>query len=809
MEELDFRIIPVEIQEEMKRSYIDYAMSVIVSRALPDVRDGLKPVHRRILYAMNEIGLTPDKPYRKSATVVGHVLAKYHPHGDAAVYESLVRMAQDFSMRHPLVDGHGNFGSIDGDPPAAMRYTEARMSRIAVEMLRDIEKETVDFMPNFDESAKEPKVLPSRFPNLLVNGSQGIAVGMATNIPPHNLAEVVDAIVYMLDHPDATLDDIMKIIKGPDFPTGGFIIGKKGIKEAYSTGKGKIVVRAKTTIEQTSKGRQRIVVTELPYMVNKARLIEKIAELVRDKKIEGISDIRDETDKEGLRIVIEIKKDADANVVLKQLYKNTQLQDTFGIIMLALVDNQPKVLTLLDMLNYYIEHQKDVIVRRTKYDLKKAEERAHILEGLKKALDHIDEIISIIRSSRTVNEAKERLIERFEFTEVQAQAILDMRLQRLTGLERQKIEEELAELLKMIEYYKNVLANEAMVKEIIKKEILEIKEKYKDERRTKIIQDEQEDFEEEELIQEQDTVITLTHFGYIKRLPLDTYKSQKRGGKGITGISTREEDFVEEVFVTTTHHYILFFTDKGKVYKLRAYEVPEASRQAKGTAIVNLIQIGKDEKITACMTVKDFKEGFLMMCTKNGTIKKVLLSEFENTTKAGKKAITLSEDDCLIDVKLTSGNDEIVLVSSGGYCVVFNENDVRVMGRSAQGVKGMTLEDGDFVVGMEKVSDGKYLLCVTENGFGKRSDIEEYRKTKRGAKGVLTYKVTEKTGRIVDIKMVNDNDEIMLCSTDGVFIRLEIDQVPIQGRSTQGVKLMRIDGDSIKVSSIARVREEE
>ncbi|WAM33871.1 DNA gyrase subunit A [Caldicellulosiruptor morganii] len=807
MEELDFRIIPVEIQEEMKRSYIDYAMSVIVSRALPDVRDGLKPVHRRILYAMNEIGLTPDKPYRKSATVVGHVLAKYHPHGDAAVYESLVRMAQEFSMRHPLVDGHGNFGSVDGDPPAAMRYTEARMSKIAVEMLRDIEKETVEFMPNFDESAKEPKVLPSRFPNLLVNGSQGIAVGMATNIPPHNLAEVIDAIVYMLDHENATLDDIMKIIKGPDFPTGGYIIGKKGIRDAYSTGKGKIVVRAKAEIEHTSKGRQRIVVTELPYMVNKARLIEKIAELVQEKKIEGISDIRDESDKEGLRIVIEVKKDADANVVLKQLYKNTQLQDTFGIIMLALVDNQPKVLTLLDMLSFYIEHQKEIIIRRTRYDLKKAEERAHILEGLKKALDHIDEIISIIRSSRTVNEAKERLIERFSFTDIQAQAILDMRLQRLTGLERQKIEEELAELLRMIEYYKNVLASEAMVKEIIKKEILEIKEKYRDERRTKIIQEEHEDFDEEELIQEQDTVITLTHFGYIKRLPLDTYRSQKRGGKGITGISTREEDFVEEVFVTTTHNYILFFTDKGKVYRLRAYEVPEASRQAKGMAIVNLIQIEKDEKITACMTVKDFKEGFLMMCTKNGTIKKVLLSEFENTTRAGKKAITLADDDCLIDVKLTSGNDEMVLVSSSGYCVVFNENDVRVMGRSAKGIKGMTLEDGDFIVGMEKASDGKYLLCVTENGFGKRSDIEEYRRTRRGAKGVLTYKVTDKTGRIVDIKMVDDQDEIMLCSSSGIFIRLEVSQVPVQGRSTQGVKLMRIDGDNIRVSSIARIKD--
>uniref|UniRef100_A0A7C5V0I9 DNA gyrase subunit A n=1 Tax=Caldicellulosiruptor owensensis TaxID=55205 RepID=A0A7C5V0I9_9FIRM len=809
MEELDFRIIPVEIQEEMKKSYIDYAMSVIVSRALPDVRDGLKPVHRRILYAMNEIGLTPDKPYRKSATVVGHVLAKYHPHGDAAVYESLVRMAQDFSMRHPLVDGHGNFGSVDGDPPAAMRYTEARMSKIALEMLRDIEKETVDFMPNFDESAKEPKVLPSRFPNLLVNGSQGIAVGMATNIPPHNLAEVIDAIVYILDNENATLDDIMKIIKGPDFPTGGYIIGKKGIKDAYATGKGKIIVRAKTSIEQTSKGRQRIIVTELPYMVNKARLIEKIAELVHEKKIDGISDIRDESDKEGLRIVIEIKKDADANVVLKQLYKNTQLQDSFGIIMLALVDNQPKVLTLMDMLNLYIEHQKEIIVRRTRYDLKKAEERAHILEGLKKALDHIDEIISIIRSSKTVNEAKDRLIQRFKFTDIQAQAILDMRLQRLTGLERQKIEEELAELIKMIEYYKNVLASEAMVKEIIKKEILEIKEKYKDERRTKIIQDEHEDFEEEELIQEQETVITLTHFGYIKRLPLDTYKSQKRGGRGITGISTREDDFVEDVFVTTTHHYILFFTDKGRVFRLRAYEVPEGSRQAKGTAIVNLIQIGKDEKITATMAVKDFKEGYLMMCTKNGTIKKVLLSEFENTTKAGKKAITLADDDSLVDVKLTSGNDEIVLVSSNGYCVVFNENDVRVMGRLAQGVKGMTLEEDDFIVGMEKASDGKYLLCVTENGFGKRSEIEEYRKTKRGAKGVLTYRVTDKTGKIVDIKMVNDEDEIMICSTEGIFIRLEMSQVPVQGRNTQGVKLMRIDGEDIKVSSIARIKAEE
>jgi len=806
MDELEQRIIPVEIQEEMKKSYIDYAMSVIVSRALPDVRDGLKPVHRRILYAMNEIGLTPDKQYRKSATVVGHVLAKYHPHGDAAVYESLVRLAQDFSMRYPLVDGHGNFGSIDGDPPAAMRYTEAKMAKIAEEMLRDIEKETVDYMPNFDESAKEPKVLPSRFPNLLVNGSQGIAVGMATNIPPHNLAEIIDAVCFLLDNPNAELEDILNIVKGPDFPTGGYILGKQGIKDAYKTGRGKIIVRAKANIEEYGHGKHRIVVTEIPYMVNKARLIEKIAELVREKKIEGISDLRDESDKEGLRIVIEIKRDANANVVLKQLYKNTQMQDTFGIILLALVDNQPKVLSLLDMINYYILHQKEVITRRTQYDLKKAEERAHILEGLKKALDFIDEVINIIRSSKTVNEAKERLIKRFSFTDVQAQAILDMRLQRLTGLERQKIEEELSELIKMIEYYKSVLASEAMIKEIIKKEILEIKNKYMDERRTKILVNVKEDFEEEELIQEQENVITLTHYGYIKRLPLDTYKSQRRGGRGITGISTREEDFVEEVFVTTTHHYILFFTDKGKVYKIKAYEVPETGRQAKGTAIINLIPVEKDEKITACITVKEFENGFLFMCTKKGTIKKTLLKEFENITKAGKKAINLEDEDVLIDVKLTNGNDDIVIVSREGNCVIFNEQDVRPMSRVASGVIGIRLEDGDYVVGMEKQSDGKELLCVTENGYGKRTPIEEYRKTKRGTKGVTTYKITEKTGKIVDIKMVNEDDEIMVVSTDGVFIRLKIDEIPSTGRITQGVKLMKFD-DGANVTSIARIKE--
>ncbi|MEZ0537075.1 DNA gyrase subunit A [Caldicellulosiruptoraceae bacterium PP1] len=808
MEELEQRIVPVEIQDEMKKSYIDYAMSVIVARALPDVRDGLKPVHRRILFSMNEIGLTPDKQYKKSATVVGNVLAKYHPHGDAAVYESLVRMAQDFSMRYPLVDGHGNFGSIDGDPPAAMRYTEAKMAKIASELLRDIEKETVDYMPNFDESAKEPKVLPSRFPNLLVNGSQGIAVGMATNIPPHNLGEIIDAVCLLLDNENATLDDILKIVKGPDFPTGGYILGKQGIKEAYSKGRGKIIIRSKAVIEEYGHGKERIVVTEIPYMVNKSRLIEKIAELVRDKKIEGISDIRDESDKDGLRIVIEIKRDANANVILKQLYKNTQMQETFGIILLALVDYQPKILTLLDMLKYYIQHQKEIIIRRTQYDLRKAEERAHILEGLKKALDHIDEIISIIRSSKTVQEAKARLIDRFSFSEVQAQAILDMRLQRLTGLERQKIEEELAELIKMIEYYKNILSSETLVKEIIKKEILEIKQKYNDERRTKILVDAQEDFDEEELIQEEENVITLTHFGYIKRLPLDTYKNQKRGGRGVTGISTREEDFVEEILVTTTHHFVLFFTDSGKVYKLKTYEVPETGRQAKGTAIINIIPISKDEKITACISVRDFEQGYLMMCTKKGTIKKVVLKEFENTTKAGKKAITLDEDDVLIDVKYTTGNSEIVLVSSFGNCVVFNEQDVRAMGRTASGVKGMTLEDGDFIVGMERADEGKYLLCVTQNGYGKRTDLSEYRKTKRGAKGVITYKVNDKTGNIADIKMVGDNDDIMLVSTDGTFIRINISEIPVQGRQTQGVKLMKINED-VNLSSIARIKDEE
>ncbi|MBZ4646134.1 MAG: gyrase subunit [Petroclostridium sp.] len=801
------KIIPVDIESEMKKSYIDYAMSVIVGRALPDVRDGLKPVHRRILYAMNELGFTPDKPHRKSATTVGEVLGKYHPHGDAAVYDSMVRMAQDFSLRYPLIDGHGNFGSIDGDPAAAMRYTEARMSKLAVEMLSDIEKETVDFVPNYDERLKEPSVLPSRFPNLLVNGSSGIAVGMATNIPPHNLTEVINGIVAIIDDPDITIEELMQHIKGPDFPTAGIIMGRQGIKEAYMTGKGRIVTRAKATIEQMNNNKQRIIVTEIPYQVNKARLIEKIAELVRDKKVEGISDLRDESDREGMRIVIELKRDANGNIILNQLYKYTQMQETFSVIMLALVDNEPKILNLRQVLDHYIDFQKQVVVRRTKYDLDKAEARAHILEGLRIALDHIDAIISIIRNSQTTAIAKERLMGEFNLSDAQSQAILDMRLSRLTGLEREKIEEEYRELLETIKYLRDVLANESMVLGIIKEELLVIKEKFGDERRTAIsIVDDEIDIED--LIEEEENVITLTHFGYIKRLPANTYKSQKRGGKGIVGLSTREEDFVETLFIASTHHHILFFTDKGKMYRLKAYEIPEAGRQAKGTAIVNLLEIEPGEKVTAVIPVKEFREGqYLLMVTKHGVVKKTDLMEYDTARKSGLAAITLRDEDELIRVKLTDGNQQVILGTRYGQAIRFSEEDVRPMGRTAQGVKAIELNEGDYVVGMSLIRENADLLVVTENGFGKKTSLDEYRIQSRGGKGILTYKITEKTGNIAGIKVVTDKDDVMLITSDGTIIRLQVKEISRMGRSTQGVTLMRME-ENVKVVGVARIEEE-
>ncbi|WHH57242.1 DNA gyrase subunit A [Petroclostridium sp. X23] len=801
------KIIPVDIQAEMKKSYIDYAMSVIVGRALPDVRDGLKPVHRRILYTMYEAGFTPDKPHRKCATTVGDVLGKYHPHGDAAVYDSLVRMAQDFSLRYPLIDGHGNFGSVDGDPAAAYRYTEARMSKLAMEMLTDIEKETVDFVPNYDDRLKEPSVLPSKFPNLLVNGSSGIAVGMATNIPPHNLTEVINGVVALIDDPNMTIEDLLAYIKGPDFPTAGIIMGRQGIKDAYMTGRGRVIVRSKADIEQVSSNKQRIIVTEIPYQVNKARLIEKIAELVRDKRIEGISDLRDESDRDGMRIVIELKRDANANVVLNQLYKYTQMQDTFSINMLALVDNEPKVLNLREILDHYINFQKQVIVRRTKYDLNKAEARAHILEGLRIALDHIDEIINIIRGSRTTAMAKERLMEEFSLSDVQSQAILDMRLARLTGLERDKIEEEYKQLLETIKYLKDILASESMVLGIIKEELLVIKEKFGDERRSAITIAEDE-INIEDLIEEEDNVITLTHFGYIKRLPVHTYKSQRRGGKGIIGLSTREEDFVETLFVTSTHHHILFFTDKGKMYRLKTYEIPEAGRQAKGTAIVNLLEVQPDEKVTAVIPVKEFKEGqYLLMTTRNGVIKKTDLMEYDTARKSGLAAITLREDDELIRVKLTDGNQQVILGTRHGQSIRFNESDVRPMGRTAQGVKAIELNEEDYVVGMSLIRENADLLVVTENGFGKRTDLEEYRMQSRGGKGIFTYRLTEKTGCVAGIKVVGDTDDIILITSDGTIIRLSTKDISKMGRTTQGVTLIRMEQD-VKVVAIARIEEE-
>jgi len=807
------RIIPVDIELEMKKSFIDYAMSVIVDRALPDVRDGLKPVHRRILYSMYSQGFTSDKPYRKCATTVGDVLGKFHPHGDAAVYESLVRMAQDFSLRYPLIDGHGNFGSRDGDPPAAMRYTEARLARISNEMLADINKDTVDFKPNFDEHEMEPVVLPSRFPNLLVNGSSGIAVGMATNIPPHNLTEVINGIIAMIDNPRITLDELTKIIKGPDFPTAGTIIGKQGIKDAFRTGKGRIIVRAKAEIETQGNGRQRIIVKDLPYQVNKARLIEKIAELVKDKKIEGISDINDESDRtEAVRIVISLKRDANAGVVLNHLYRNTQMQDTFSVNMLALVQTdegkfEPKVINLQQALEYYIKHQKDVVTRRTRFDLEKAEARAHILEGLRIAIDNLDEVINLIRNSRTEAIAKQRLMDRFGFSDRQAQAIVDMRLGRLTGLERDKLETEYREVCEKIEYYKSILADEAILLNVIKEELIAIRDKYGDERRTEITADE-DDIEDEDLIPVEENVITLTHFGYIKRLPTDTYKSQKRGGKGITALSTREEDFVEKLFVTSTHDYILFFTNKGKVYRLKAYQIPEAGRQAKGTAIVNLLELDGDEKITAVIPIAEYKEGlYLIMATKYGLVKKTDLMEYDNIRRGGLAAVTLRENDELIDVRLTDGEKDIILVTRNGMSIRFRESDVRPMGRVSQGVKGITLDEDDYVVGMGTSKEDATILVVTENGFGKRTELEEYKIQSRGGKGILTYRVTEKTGKVAGIKLVHETDEIMLISSDGTIIRLAVSEISILGRATQGVTLMRTSSGN-RVVSIARLDKE-
>ena len=806
MEFQEGKIIERNIETEMKTSYIDYAMSVIVSRALPDVRDGLKPVHRRILYSMHEDGITSDKPYRKCANTVGSVLGRYHPHGDSSVYDAMVRMAQDFSLRYTLVDGHGNFGSIDGDPAAAMRYTEARMSKVAELMLTDIEKNTVSFMPNYDDRLQEPTVLPTRIPTLLINGSSGIAVGMATNIPPHNLTEIINAIIRKIDliqeESDISDEELLTIVKGPDFPTGGLIIGKEGIRQAYTTGRGKITMRAEAEIEEMSGNKQRIIVTSLPYQVNKAKLIENIAGLARDKRIEGISDLRDESDREEkVRIVIELKRDANAQVVLNQLYKNTQMQDTFGAIMLALVNGEPKILTLKQCLEHYIEHRKDVIIRRTKFELDKALARAHILEGLRIAIDNIDEVIAIIRSS--YDDAKERLMKRFELSEIQAQAILDMKLRTLSGLQREKIEEEYKQLMQLIERLRAILNSEKLVYDVIKEELQEVKQKFGDERLTKIVPAEG-DLEVEDLIKEEQTVVALTHFGYIKRMPIDTYKSQKRGGKGITGISTREEDFVKQIFTASTHYTILFFSNKGKLYRLKGYEIPEAGRTARGTAIVNLLRLDNGEKISAVIPISNFADGkYLLMGTKNGLIKKTQLKEYDSARKSGLLAITLRENDELIDVRLTDGEDNVVLVTSKGMSITFDEKDVRPVGRSAQGVIGMKVDDDDCVIGMESIVGGKNatLLAITENGFGKRTELEEYRVQNRGGRGVITYKVTPKTGNIVGIRIANGDEDVMLITDKGTIIRLKVEEVSILGRSTQGVTLMRTN-DGGKVVSI-------
>ena len=808
MDKKEETIIKRNIENEMRTAYIDYAMSVIVARALPDVRDGMKPVHRRILYTMHEDGITPDKPYRKCATTVGDVLGRYHPHGDASVYDALGRMAQTFSLRYPMVDGHGNFGSIDGDPPAAYRYTEARMSKISQLMLADIEKNTVDFMPNFDDRLQEPTVLPAKIPALLLNGSSGIAVGMATNIPPHNLTELINGIVKIIDEDEVTDDELMQVIKGPDFPTGATILGREEIRKAYTTGRGKITLRGETEIEEMSGGKRRIIVSSLPYQVNKAKLIEHIAELVKEKRIEGISAIRDESDREhDVRIVIELKRDANPQVVLNLLYKNTQIQDTFGIIMLALVDGEPKILTLRQCLDHYIEHRRVVVLRRTKFELDKAEARAHILEGLRIAIDNIDEVIKIIRTS--YDDAKEKLMERFGLSEIQAQAILDMRLRTLQGLQREKIEEEYNELMKLIAYLKEVLSSETLVYKIIKDELLEIKEKFGDERKTKIVAAEGE-FEVEDLIEEEQTVIALTHFGYIKRMPIDTYKSQKRGGKGITGIATREEDFVKEIFTASTHDTILFFSNKGKMYKLRGYEIPEAGRTAKGTAIVNLLKLDGDEKVSTIIPIQNFAEGkYLLFATRNGMIKKTALTEYISGRTTGLLSITLKDDDEVIDVRLTDGEDNVVLVTGKGIAITFTEKDVRPIGRVSQGVIGIKLDKDDYVIGMESIieNSNKTLLAITENGFGKRTELDEYRVQSRAGRGVITYKVTPKTGEIVGVRIVDDKDDVMLITDTGTIIRIHASEISVLGRSTQGVTLMRTNEG--KVVSIEKISEQE
>lgn len=806
------KIIPIEISQEMKKSYIDYSMSVIVGRALPDVRDGLKPVHRRILYSMIEQGITPDKPYRKSARIVGDVLGKYHPHDDSSVYMAMVKMAQDFATRGLLVDGQGNFGNVDGDSPAAMRYTEARMSRLATELLRDIDKETVDFGPNFDESLQEPLVLPARYPNLLVNGSNGIAVGMATSIPPHNLGEVIDATVHYIDNRDCTTEDLMEHIAGPDFPTGAMIIGTEGIKEAYRTGRGKVRVRARAEIEELPKGKQQIVITEIPFQVNKSRLVERIADLVRDKKVEGISDLRDETNRHGIRVVIELKRDVNANIILNNLYKHSQLEETFSIINLAIVDKTPKVLNLKQYLESYVDHQKDVITRRTQFELKKAQARAHILEGLKIALDNIDRVISIIRGSENGQIAKEKLIEEFALSDIQAQAILDMRLQRLTGLERDKIDNEYKELMERITYLESILADENKLFGVIKDEMLAIKDKYADPRRTEIKPAEGE-IALKDLYEEEEIAITLTHLGYIKRLPADTYKSQKRGGRGISALTTREEDFVTDLISTTTHSLMLFFTNRGRVYKLNAYEVPEGKRTSKGTAIVNLLQLNPGEKIARTISFNtDSKENedlkYLLFATKSGIVKKTPISDFKNINKSGLIAINLKDGDELIGVNRTNGEEDIILVTENGMSIRFNENDVRSMGRTATGVKGITLSKGDHVVSMDLISNGADLLVVSEKGFGKRTETEEYRPQIRAGKGIKTYNINSKTGKLVGATLVDEDDEMMMINSNGVLIRIRVNEISIFGRVTSGVKLMKTD-EEVEVVSIAKLKGEE
>ena len=814
MEENIFdKIQEVDLQKKMEESYIEYAMSVIASRALPDVRDGLKPVQRRILYSMIELNNGPDKPHRKCARIVGDTMGKYHPHGDSSIYGALVNMAQDWSTRYPLVDGHGNFGSVDGDGAAAMRYTEARLSKISMEMLADINKNTIDFAPNFDGTEKEPTVLPSRYPNLLVNGTSGIAVGMATNIPPHNLREIINAVVKIIDNQieeqrETTIDELLSIVKGPDFPTGATILGTRGIEEAYRTGRGKIRVRAVTDIETLPNGKSQIIVTELPYMVNKARLIEKIAELVRDKKIDGITDISDHSNREGMRICITLRRDANANVILNRLYKHTQMQDTFGVIMLALVGNTPKVMSLLEMLQYYLAHQEEVVTRRTQYDLNKAEARAHIVSGLLKALDVIDQIIKIIRSSKTRQEAKETLMETFGFSEVQAQEIVNMRLYQLTGMERERLEKEFQELEIKIRELKAILSDRNLLLRVIRQEILAIADKYGDDRRTAIGYDEF-DISMEDLIPKENTVIAMTKLGYIKRMTVDNFRSQNRGGKGIKGMSTIDDDYIEELLMTTTHHYLMFFTSAGRVYRIKAYEIPEASRTARGTAIINLLQLQPEEKITAVIPINEFKKGnYLFMATKNGLVKKTPIEDYENVRKTGLAAIALREDDELIEVKFTDNKKDIILVTKFGQCIRFNETDVRSTGRVSMGVRGINLQEEDEVIGMQLTCQGDYLLIVSENGLGKRTSISEFTRQNRGGKGVKCYKITEKTGNVIGVKAVNSENEIMMITTEGIIIRLECEGISILGRITSGVKLMDLK-DDITVASIAKVREKE